>query len=133
MGLQHLSPGGGKSREEGVRSSLTSPVPPCHLLVHPVPEVLVAPTLYPAMDFQGQFPDQGSPACGPPGWDLQEVAELVAPFQLKRWKHLPLRLNNGWELNYRSGLSSLQSAPRGPSAHSSAGPITRLFGHPKGI
>jgi len=57
----------------------------------------------------------------------------VAPFQLQRWKHLPLHLNNGWELNYQGALSRLQSVPLGPSAHSSTGLITRLFGHPKGI
>lgn len=57
----------------------------------------------------------------------------MALFQLQRWKHLPLHLNNGWELNYQGALSRLQSVPLGPSAHSSTGPITRLFGHPKGI
>uniref|UniRef100_A0A8C3KKZ3 Proline rich 35 n=1 Tax=Calidris pygmaea TaxID=425635 RepID=A0A8C3KKZ3_9CHAR len=29
-------------------------------------------------------PCPGTPAHGPPGWDLQEMPELVAPFQLKR-------------------------------------------------
>lgn len=57
----------------------------------------------------------------------------MAPFQPQRWKHFPLHLYNGWELNYRGALSRLQSAPWGLSAHSSSGPITRLFAHPKGI
>lgn len=37
----------------------------------------------PAMSVQGS-PLSRDPACEPPGWDLQKVAELVAPIQLKR-------------------------------------------------